>query len=104
MAVARDGGPAPTLDFRPTAAARDRARPHAVKFQLANIVQRLQPNLHRWDRDTVTSVDSLKEVTDWEPRFDFDAAVEATYEWWQGAPESEVEHDFGWEDEILAML
>ncbi len=103
VSVARDGGDRSALNIRPTDAAMARLIPHAHRFQLASLVQRLQPNLHRWNSDTVFSVDALMEVTGWQPRFSFDDAVNATHEWWAKA-NLETVHDFAWEDEILAMI
>ncbi len=105
VSVSRPGGSRTTMDIRPTEAAVERVIPHAHKFALANIIQRLQPNVHRWDTDVVFSVDALKEVTGWAPKFTFDQAVEQTYDWWRNSeyPDT-VEQDFGFEDEILAMI
>ncbi len=93
------------MDIRPTDAAVDRVIPHAHKFALTNILQRLQPNVHRWDADVVFSVEALKAATGWAPQFTFDQAVEHTYDWWRNSdfPDT-VEQDFGFEDEILAMI
>ena len=105
VSVSRPSGPRSAMDVRPTADAAVRVTPHAHRFQLGNITQRLQPNLHRWDTDVVFSVEALKAVTGWAPRFDFDGAVEDTYRWWIGSGMAdERDYDFGWEDEILARV
>lgn len=103
--LGRAGGSRPTMDIRPTAAALDRALPHAHRFQLANLTQRLQPNIHRWDTDVVFSVEALRAATGWSPQYDFPAAVEHTYRWWVDTDwGSGLEYDFGWEDDILARV
>ena len=103
--VAADQGPRVGLDIRPTDAALERVLPHLSKFQIATLVQRLQPNLHRWDHDTVFGVEALREATGWTPAFTFELAMEQTYEWWMATPAvNEIHHDFAWEDEILGLL
>ncbi len=102
--VSADQGPRRGLDIRPTEAALERVLPHLAKFQMSTLVQRLQPNLHRWDTDTVFGVDALKAATGWTPQFTFDEAMEATYDWWLATPEvHDFPHDYGWEDEVLAL-
>ena len=102
--VSADQGPRIGLDIRPTDAALDRVLPHLAKFQMATLVQRLQPNLHRWNNDTVFGIDALKAATGWTPAHTFEEAMAETYEWWLQTPSAnEIEHDFAWEDEILAL-
>ncbi|NNE72569.1 MAG: NAD-dependent epimerase/dehydratase family protein [Acidimicrobiales bacterium] len=99
------GGSRPTMDIRPTEAARDRVMPHIHKGPLANLIQRLQPSIHRWDSDTVFTVDAMKDVTGWTPQHTFDTAVADTYRWWSGTDlHRTVEQDYGYEDEIVAMI
>lgn len=103
--VAADQGPRIGLDIRPTEAALERVLPHVAKFQIATLVQRLQPNLHRWNADTVFGVESLKEATGWTSGYSFEKAMEETYEWWMNTPDvNQIHHDFGWEDEILELM
>ncbi len=105
VSVAADKGPRVGLQIRPTEAALERVLPHLAKFQIATLVQRLQPNLHRWDHHTVFGVDALKEATGWAPAHTFEQAMEETYNWWINTPAvHDIEHDFAWEDEILGLL
>lgn len=99
------GGTRPTMDIRPTDDARHAVMPHLHKTPLANLTQRLQPSLHRWDADVVFAVDAMKDTTGWAPRHTFDSAVEDTYRWWLGDDAAQsVEHDFTYEDEILDLV
>ncbi len=105
VAVSAPSGPRSAMDIRPTDAAFERARRHAHRFQLGNITQRLQPNLHRWDTDVVFSVEALQRVTGWEPRYDFPGAVAQTHRWWCDAGRPGAgDYDFAWEDEILELV
>ncbi len=100
-----DTGARPTMDIRSTEDSVARIMPHIHKFQLATIIQRLQPNVHRWDHDVVFSVDAIKAIGGWTPSFDFPGCVADTYEWWQSAGGLDrMEYDFAWEDEILTHL
>ncbi|MGI9600520.1 MAG: NAD-dependent epimerase/dehydratase family protein [Acidimicrobiales bacterium] len=105
VSVSKPSGSRPTMDIRATSEAAARARAHAHRFQLGNITQRLQPNLHRWDTDVVFSIEALQSATGWSPDHDFESAVEHTYRWWVDSRWGEsLDFDFGWEDDIVALL
>jgi len=94
-----------SMDIRPTRDAVHPVMPHRHKFPLANIIQRLQPSIHRWSSDTVFSVDAMKALTGWTPEYTFDQAVEHSYQWWSGTDlHNTVVQDWIYEDEILAMV
>ena len=97
-------GTGSSMDIRPSASARDRVMPHLHKLPIASLTQRLQPSIHRWDVDCVFSVEAMKEVTGWAPRHTFESAVEDTHRWWSTTDQSHVEHDYTFEDEILALV
>ena len=78
--------------------------PHVHKNLPAMLTQRLQPSLHRWSNDTIFAVDAMKAVTGWAPKHTFESAVEDTYRWWSTTDQSEVEHDYTFEDEILDLV
>jgi nucleoside-diphosphate-sugar epimerase len=47
------------------------------------MIQRLNAQLHRWNQNTIFSIDELRKDTGWEPTFTFETAVEHTYEWFR---------------------
>ncbi len=105
ISLTRDGGARASMDIRPTDAAIDRVLPHLHKGPLANLIQRIQPSIHRWSSDVVFEVAALKEVTGWSPSFNFEQAAEHTFAWWTEAGlHHTVEQDFTYEDEILALV
>jgi nucleoside-diphosphate-sugar epimerase len=84
------------------------SRPHsrgAQRFQLAQLVQMLAPNLHHWNHNTVFSIDRLRADIGWEPEHTFASMAEDTYRWWfdAGLAESQ-EHDWSFEDNLAAAL
>lgn len=95
----------PTMNIRSTKDAVNPVLPHRHKFALANLVQRLAPAIHRWDSDTVFSVDAMKALTGWAPQFTFEQAVEHSYQWWSATDlHDTVIQDWTYEDEILALI
>lgn len=74
------------------------------RFMLTMLVQQIAPNIHRWDRSVLFSVDKLRRDVGWEPELTFPAAVERTWRWYQseGLPETQ-EFDFAFEDELIRM-
>lgn len=75
------------------------------RFMLTMLVQQIAPNIHRWDRSVVFSVDKLRRHVGWEPELTFPAAVERTWRWYQaaGLPDTQ-EFDFAFEDELVQMV
>jgi nucleoside-diphosphate-sugar epimerase len=99
------GGTRPTMDIRPTKDAAGTVMAHRHKAPLADLSQRIQSSIHRWDAEVVFSVDAIKAVTGWQPQFNFDTAVEHTYQWWAGTDlHTTVDQDYTYEDEILALV
>ena len=94
-----------TMDIRSS----DEARKRAVKFARVNImsmlIQRLAPNIHRWDEDVVFGIERLKTDIDWSPRHTMETMVADTYRWWRDAG-LHVRQDHNWqlEDQILDLL
>ena len=72
---------------------------------LQQLIQRLAPYIHRWNENTVFSIERLHRDIGWEPAYTFQAAVEQTYEWYrsEGLFESQ-QFDFGWEDRLLGGI
>jgi len=91
------------IDIR-TTQAEQRMQEMAIRqrYQLANVVQKLAPHLHRWDDSVLFGIDKLARDVGWRPRRTFRETVERTYEWFtrEGIAES-VAFDFGFEDELL---
>ena len=72
---------------------------------LQQVIQRLAPYIHRWNRSAVFGIERLRREIGFEPAYTFRAAVEHTYEWYrhEGLHETR-EFDFRWEDALLAHL
>jgi nucleoside-diphosphate-sugar epimerase len=69
------------------------------------LLQRLNAQLHRWNQNTVFSIDALRNDIGWEPDYTFVTAVEQTYDWFRREGlDKERNFDFGWEDNILEMI
>lgn len=79
--------------------------PLRTRFKMATIVQRLAPNIHRWNRNTFFSVEKLQSMTNWAPEHDFRSMVEHTYDWFttEGLADT-VDFDWTFEDQILAHI
>lgn len=103
--LSKDTSSRATMDVRPTDRAYEAVMPHIHKTPLANLIQRLQPSIHRWDQDQIFSSDAMQHVADWTPAHNFEQAVEATYAWWsQTDQHATVKQDFAYEDEILELV
>lgn len=95
------------LQTRSTVRASDRARMSrgAQRFQLAQLVQHLAPNIHHWNSSTVFSIDRLRNDIGWEPRHTFESMVDHTLGWYNDAGLVHTQTvDWGFEDSILAVL
>ncbi len=93
------------IDIRSSGAARDDAQAARRKFMLAQLVQRLGPNLHRWNRSVVFSIDKLRADIGWAPEYTLAAMVDHVYRWMvaEGLDRS-LDLDFSFEDQILAYV
>jgi len=69
------------------------------------LIQRLAPDVHRWDESTVFSIDKLRAHTGWEPIYTLEGMIAQTYEWFcnEGLQRT-LDFDFSWEDELLSRL
>jgi nucleoside-diphosphate-sugar epimerase len=98
------GSSASRFDLRATGSGR---RPDAdrTRWQLAMLVQKLAPNLHRWNRSVVFDIGRLRRDVGWEPEYTFASMVEQTYDWWRRAGlDAASTFDFGFEDRLLEHL
>jgi dTDP-glucose 4,6-dehydratase len=75
------------------------------RFQIAQLVQHLAPNIHWWSTSTVFSVDRIRREVGWEPQHDFSSMTAHTYEWFRRSG-LDTSHDYTWdfEDQLLAIL
>ena len=95
-----------SMDIRSSTPPADRAREAGRrKFQIAQLVQRLAPNIHRWNRSVCFSIDRLRTDIGWEPEYTFASMVAHTYEWFQREGLAErLSYDWTFEDQLLAHL
>jgi nucleoside-diphosphate-sugar epimerase len=93
------------MDIRTSDIARRASAAGRARWQLAALVQKLAPNLHRWNRSVVFDIGRLRRDVGWEPEFTFRSMIEHTYEWWRRCGHDQVQQfDFGFEDELLAHV
>ncbi len=75
------------------------------RWQLSTLIEKAQPNLHRWSSGLVLSIDKVARDIGWRPRHSFRQAVEQTFDWFQHDDlANQVRFDFTFEDHILALL
>ena len=75
------------------------------RFMLSCLVQRIAPNIHRWNRNVVFGIDRLRRDVGWEPEISFPVAVEQTYRWFRDSERAESHvFDFAWEDGVIEGL
>jgi nucleoside-diphosphate-sugar epimerase len=90
------------IDIRSTQKIDPRA---AQLFNLQRLIQRIAPNLHRWNRSVVFSTARLQEDVGWKPEYTFRSAVAQTWDWMQSERRHEtLDFDYGFEDELLRRL
>jgi nucleoside-diphosphate-sugar epimerase len=91
------------IDIR-TTRAEQRMQEMAIRqrYQLANLVQKLAPHLHRWDDSVVFGIDKLACAVGWRPRRAFRETVRRTYEWFEREGLADrLEFDFAFEDDLV---
>jgi nucleoside-diphosphate-sugar epimerase len=90
------------INIRQSSEGRQRATRAGRRFQLSMLVQKLAPNLHRWDRNVVFSIDRLRHDVGWEPEYTFASMVAHTYEWFRREGlDAKLDPDFGFEDQLI---
>ncbi len=93
------------IDIRTSEAEQERARRNMRLFMLGRIIQRLAPNLHRWNRSVCFGIDRLRRDIGWAPEYTFRSMVEQTYDWFLATGrDRSVEFDFTFEDQLLEHL
>jgi nucleoside-diphosphate-sugar epimerase len=98
------GLPAPQvrMDIRTSDIARRASAAGRARWQLASLVQKLAPNLHRWNRSVVFDISRLRRDIGWGPstrsrRWSAHLRVVVP-----DGPRCHQTFDFGFEDELLA--
>ncbi len=95
------------MDVRTSKPAKqsERAKLLLRRFQIAQLVQHLAPNIHWWDQSTVFSIDRLRTDIGWEPQHNLQSMTEHTYQWFcDTGLDRSATYDWGLEDDILAHL
>lgn len=74
-----------------------------ARFKFSTVMQRLAPNIHRWNRSVFFSSEKLHALTGWTAAHDLAAMTEHTWDWYQsvGLAESQ-EFDWTFEEQLLA--
>jgi nucleoside-diphosphate-sugar epimerase len=93
------------MDARPTPSAAQLQVMYGRRQPLAILVQKLAPNLHRWNSNVIFSIDRVRRDVGWEPEYTFRSMVEHTYGWFRDEGLHEVRRfDFTFEDQLLTHL
>jgi nucleoside-diphosphate-sugar epimerase len=93
------------VDIRPSEPERVARSAAMQKWQLATLIEKAQPNLHRWNQNLTLSIEKVARDVGWRPRHTFRQAVECTFDWFQ--EEQIAQHtrfDFTFEDAILELM
>jgi len=103
---ASTGRPTPAhIDIRSTDSPTARSTAATQRWQLSTLIQKAQPNLHRWNQSLLLSIDKLARDIGWRPRHTFRQAVEETFEWFQKEQAARAtDFDFTFEDSILQLF
>jgi nucleoside-diphosphate-sugar epimerase len=97
--------PAPTARPAGSTGPATGGRPQNNISLMNSIIQRLNPQVHRWNQNTIFSIDRMREDFGFEPEYTFRSAVEQTYEWYrrEGKQQHNV-YDWSFEDRLLDMV
>lgn len=93
------------IDIRSSGVPRGLSTAALQRSRLATLIEKAQPNLHRWNQNLVLSIDKITRDIGWRPRHTFAEAVERTYDWFR---QDQVAHrttfDFTFEDAVLQLM
>ena len=81
-----------------------RAETWRRRFQAAQLVQHVAPNIWWWNRSAVFSIDRLRSEIGFQPRHDPASMFEHTFEWYQRSGRAEADasrFDWSFEDALL---
>ena len=92
----------PNIDIRTSEKAARRQAAIRHRFRFTSVIPRLAPNIHRWNRNVVFSIDALRRDTGWEPEHDLASMVAHTHAW--HTKTGGRDFDWSYEDQILDRL
>jgi len=70
-----------------------------------SLIQRLNPQLHHWNHNTIFAIDRMRDDFGFVPDYTFETAVEQTYDWFMSQGLDKVRaYDFGWEDTLIEAI
>jgi len=92
----------PNIDIRTSKEAARRQAAIRHRFRFTSVIPRLAPNIHRWNRNVVFSIDALRRDTGWEPEHDLASMVAHTHAW--HTKTGGRDFDWSYEDQILDRL
>ena len=90
------------IDIRTSEEAARRQAAIRHRFRFTSVIPRLAPNIHRWNRNVVFSIDALRRDTGWEPTHDLASMVAHTHAW--HTETGGRDFDWSYEDQILDRL
>lgn len=103
-----DGRTDVAMNIRSSAKASTNPRADLLRrrFQLAQLVQHLAPNIHWWNRSTAFSIDRLRHDIGWEPDHDIESMISHTWDWFErtGLAAGVDAIDWSFEDRILELV
>jgi len=102
---ASSGRPSATLiDIRSSEAPRA-STAMRQRWLLATLIEKAQPNLHRWNQNLVLSTEKIGRDVGWRPTSSFREAVERTFQWFQKEDVlNRSDFDFTFEDSVLGLV
>jgi nucleoside-diphosphate-sugar epimerase len=93
---------------RPAGSTGPAANPNAAGSNISlmnSLIQRLNPQLHRWNKNVFFSIDAMREDFGFTPKFTFRTAVEQTYDWYlREGKDKTNKYDWSFEDQLLAKV
>jgi nucleoside-diphosphate-sugar epimerase len=92
----------PNIDIRTSEEAARRQAAISHRFRFTTVIPRLAPNIHRWNRNVVFSIDALRRDTGWEPEHNLASMVGHTHAW--HTKTGGRDFDWSYEDQILGRL
>ncbi len=98
----------PAASARPAGSTGPAQNPQTQQSNISlmnSIIQRLNPQIHRWNKNVYFSIDAMREDFGFTPKYTFHTAVEQTYEWYlrEGRDKSNV-YDWSFEDQLLEKV
>jgi hypothetical protein len=75
------------------------------RWQLSTLIEKAQPNLHRWNQNLTLSIEKVTRDIGWRPRHNFLQAVDLTFDWFQrDQVAQQTQFDFAFEDAVLEVM